>query len=372
MLSIIAKIGERTNEIKKPRVGVWKIVKILGAGLSGLTAAINLAKAGYQVDVFEKNQEVGGRFNGDLQGLENWSEEEDIRDELDRINLDKNFDLDPFLKVTATNNSKSRNVVTRRPLFYLIKRGTAPGSMDLGLKRQAARAGVNIRFGESISAEQADIVATGPVQDNVVGIVKGITFKTDLKDTAIMLFNDQAGLRGYSYLLVTRGYGCLSTVLLENFQGAEQCFKRAREIFSNMVKFEINDEKPCGGMGCFSLENTFVKGKTLFVGEAAGLQDFLWGFGMRYALKSGYLAAQCIIHDEDYERVARDNFSGKLKAGLVNRYLWEKAGKGNYEIVINHSQRIIDNLRWISNYNVVHRILYPLALRRMKMRYDWL
>ena len=29
-------------------------VKIAGAGPAGLTAAINLAKAGYQVDVFEK------------------------------------------------------------------------------------------------------------------------------------------------------------------------------------------------------------------------------------------------------------------------------------------------------------------------------
>ncbi len=46
--------------------------KIIGAGLSGLTAAINLAKAGYKVDVYEENKDSGLRFNGDLQGLENW------------------------------------------------------------------------------------------------------------------------------------------------------------------------------------------------------------------------------------------------------------------------------------------------------------
>ena len=50
-----------------------KEVKILGAGLSGLTAAINLAQIGYKVDVYEKNKDVGMRFHGDLQGLENWS-----------------------------------------------------------------------------------------------------------------------------------------------------------------------------------------------------------------------------------------------------------------------------------------------------------
>ena len=33
-----------------------KEIKILGAGISGLTAAINLAKAGYDAKVFEKNR----------------------------------------------------------------------------------------------------------------------------------------------------------------------------------------------------------------------------------------------------------------------------------------------------------------------------
>lgn len=55
-----------------------KQIKILGAGISGLTAAINLAKAGYKVDVYERNKDVGMRFGGDLQGLENWSDKEDV------------------------------------------------------------------------------------------------------------------------------------------------------------------------------------------------------------------------------------------------------------------------------------------------------
>ncbi len=59
-----------------------KKIKILGAGLSGLTAAINLAKSGYTVDIYEKNKDVGMRFNGDIQGLENWSDKKDIIKEL--------------------------------------------------------------------------------------------------------------------------------------------------------------------------------------------------------------------------------------------------------------------------------------------------
>ena len=38
-----------------------KSVAIIGAGFAGLSAAAYLAKAGYQVEVFEKNNEIGGR-----------------------------------------------------------------------------------------------------------------------------------------------------------------------------------------------------------------------------------------------------------------------------------------------------------------------
>jgi len=351
-------------------------ISILGAGPAGLSAAISLAKAGYEVDVFERNQDVGRKFYGDLQGLENWSEKEDILDELQRMGLDTNFDLHPFSRLMTTNSLKTRNVATKRPLFYLIKRGTVPGALDLGLKKQAENEGVDIHFEESIPDEDADIVATGSCHENVVGMVQGISFKTDLKDTAVMLFNDQAGFRGYAYLLVTEGQGCLGTVVLEKVQNASQCLTRAKKILENMFQFKIQDASPCVGVGSFSLKNKFRQGETLYVGEAAGLQDFLWGFGLRYALKSGYLAAQCIIKGEDYkkdyEKAVQDRFAGKLKAGLVNRYLWEMTGNGNYDVVINNSQRIIDNLLWITNYNIVHRILYPMALRKMKERYGWL
>ena len=38
-------------------------VSIIGAGLGGLSAAISLKAAGYQVEVFEKNDRIGGKLN---------------------------------------------------------------------------------------------------------------------------------------------------------------------------------------------------------------------------------------------------------------------------------------------------------------------
>ena len=55
-----------------------KEVNILGGGISGLACAIILKRNGYMVNVYEKKNSVGTRFNDDWQGLENWSEKIDV------------------------------------------------------------------------------------------------------------------------------------------------------------------------------------------------------------------------------------------------------------------------------------------------------
>ena len=346
-----------------------KKIKILGSGLSGLTAAINLTKQGYKVDIYEKNKDVGIRFHGDLQGLENWSEKRDILEELKEMNIEINFDCDPFSHITLTNCTKTKDVFTERPLFYLVKKGSFSGTIDYGLKEQALELGVKIHFENALSPNEVDIVATGPIFEEVLGVVKGIIFKTNVKDTAMLVFNDELAFKGYSYIFITKGYGCMGTVVLNELSRVNNCFERTKEFFVKKLNIDMQSPKDVGGVGSFSLRNVFKKGNTLYVGESAGLQDFLWGFGMRFAITLGYLAAQSIINKEEYEEIAKKDFRNKLNSSAVNRYLWERAAKKDYSFIINNAEFVKKNLYSIHNYNLLQRMIYPIALSYLKKKY---
>ena len=74
----------------------------------------------------------------------------------------------------------------------------------------------------------------------------------------------------------------------------------------------------------------------------------------------------CYLNNDNYEKLAKMRFERKLKAGIVNRYLWGKVNRNKYPLVVNNSEWIIKHLYSIYNYNPLQRILYPFALFRTK------
>ncbi|MGV1100561.1 NAD(P)/FAD-dependent oxidoreductase [Thiovibrio sp. JS02] len=348
-------------------------IKILGAGPAGLTAAIVLQRAGFRAEVYEKNSDVGRVFYGDLQGLENWSEERDVLEEFQSLGLAVNFDCTPFSALTVYNGDREWRFSGTRPGFYLVRRGAKPGSLDHGLKEQALAAGATIHFGKRLSGPEAAIVAGGPRLKNRFAVAKGIVFKTGLPDSAYGLVNDRAARKGYAYLLAAKGCGCLCTVLFDRFSEINRCLTETERLFRTVVDFEIKEPKKVGGPGGFLLSPVFAQGKRLLVGEAAGLQDMLWGFGIRSAIASGAMAAQSIIAGGSYPDAARRRFSARQKASLVNRYFWEIFGRGDYRAIMDRIGRTGDIGKFFHdfyNLNLLHRLAYPFAFHYLKKRYN--
>jgi len=185
---------------------------------AGLSAAITLAKAGYDVEVFEENKDIGKRFHGTLQGLENWSENKDALEKFKKMKIAVDFDYYPFSNLSISNGKNKWDLSCNKPAFYLIKRGSTTGCLDHSLKEQALNSGVNIRFGEIISEAQTGIVATGPLKQEKFAAAKEIVFKTDHENMAIGLVNNIAAIKGYSYLLVADGCATMCSVLFDRFE----------------------------------------------------------------------------------------------------------------------------------------------------------
>jgi len=348
-------------------------VRILGAGPAGLSAAITLAGAGYGVDVFEQRENVGGRFGEDLQGLENWSKETDVLDELRGMGIRTDFEHAPYSDLSVSNGVDMLHFSCRRPAFYLVRRGPSEGSLDTCLRDQALDAGVDICFSTRRPEEEADIVATGPVKGGLTGIVKGFIFTTSMENTAVGIIDRTASRKGYAYLLAMNGRGCLATVLMDNYHDAGVCLERAQALFSGMFDLDIRDPVPFGGVGSFRPTIRYRENGRLYVGEAGGLQDPMWGFGMRFAMRSGYLAARSIIDGTDYERVAAASFDDLIRAGTVNRYLWDQYAVKNYAFLFDRLKSVRDPLKHLlsfHSFNVYQRMLYPKARRYLTAHYE--
>ncbi len=311
-------------------------VHIIGAGPAGLVAAINLAKNNYEVTVHEMKENVGTRFNGDFQGIDNWSSTEDVRDFLESIGVLINFRFAPYSNGDYFDASaKKYHVQTSRPLFYLVERGTNEWSLDQGLKRQALEAGVHIEWKSHLTKvpDGKVIVATGPKAADA--IAKGITFDTAHKNYYAGFLDDDIAPKAYAYLLVNEGRATFATCLFKSFPNAQECFDRALKRLHETVDIDIVNPKNFGGYVNFFFNTNLTKDNRIhYVGENAGFQDALWGFGMRYAMQSGYLAARGIIENISYADLCKTHIKPQMEASLINRWMFARLGNSGYKAVL--------------------------------------
>ncbi len=308
-------------------------ISIVGAGPAGLTAAIVLAGHGLKVRVYDMSPDVGHRLNGDFQGLENWSSEKDITELLRQIGIRINFLCVPYTcGIVYAPGRGPAKVDSGRPIFYLVKRGPLQGTLDAGLKEQALAAGVEIIFNRRFDGPDevtgSTIIATGPKGVDMAAL--GVTFETNAEDRAIVAFGDDVAPKGYSYLLIHKGYGTLATVLFGGYRKGSECFENMLRFYGERVHIDMKHEQRFTSYGNFFISDTLVQDRRLYIGEAAGFQDFLWGFGMRYAVMSGYWAARSLIDGTDYDMLWKRELKPALETSLVNRYLFERAGNAGY------------------------------------------
>lgn len=341
-------------------------LEVAGAGPAGLAAAITAARAGLRVVVHEQAKQVGSRFHGDFQGLENWTTEGDVLDELAALGIDARFDHTPFREqVIYDLDGTARRLTSKTPFYYLVRRGPGEGTLDSALLAQAREVGVEVRFGDPVhSLPEGGIVAHGPRASDAVAV--GWNFRTDLPDGGYAALGEEIAPKGYAYLLVAGGRATLAVCLFADFHHEDRYLDRALELFQERLGFQMSELHHFGGAGAVRLPDSAVHGRNLLAGEAAGFQDPLWGFGMRYALLSGHFAARAWIDGtpELYSGLWRQRLGGLMKAGAVNRLLLEVGGDFAIRRLLRSVARAADpraRMRRLYAPSWLTTLLFPIA-----------
>ena len=324
-------------------------IRIAGAGPSGLCAAIVLARAGRAVEVHEAKADVGMRFIGDLQIIEGASERENVPHLLDRIGIERNFYFRGAEWATFYDHRGNGRVIrSREPYGYFIRRGAEDGSLDRGLLAQARALGVNVIFNSRL--EDADIVATGPASPD--GLAREMTWRTDEAERVDVFFNHELSPGGYSYLFILDGMATFGCAIVADFKRIDEYFDQSLAAAQRLHGFVIPAETRTGySYMNFHLKDRASAGDSLYVGEAAGFQDYLFGLGIRYALTSGYLAARSILEERDFDELWKLEFAEKQETSLVNRFLYESGGNMGLSMFVRQAARAKDFHRYLGGWH---------------------
>jgi len=344
-----------------------KQIKILGAGISGLTAAINLAKSGYYVELNEAKNYCGKNTN-DFQFLENWTTNGSVLDNITKMGIEIDF----YHKIWEEQSimSPSGLIYTGRsskPLMYLVKRGNAVDSIDSCLAAQAKKCGVKINYESIVNKIDVDIVSSGPAKIDV--LASGIKFPCNLTDQSYILLDNNFSLHFYSYFIVNDGIGEITSCNRANEVNHQAILQSVTERFQKFLNFKVVTitEKFAGGVSIID-KLIYKDGEQINTGEATGLQDCLAGFGMLYAIRSGYLAAQSIIKHQDYQKLCEKDLQKLWQISKINRNYFDKFSNDDYEKIVKialKSQGILFKIIGGNNIHTMLNALYTKPLSKI-------
>jgi flavin-dependent dehydrogenase len=291
-----------------------------------------------------------------------------VLDELRAAGIEISFEHHAMFDGTAFDASYNRyRIRSERPLYYLVRRGRDDRTLDSALLNQAIAAGVEVRRADRVEAITGPaVLAAGPRRADAIAV--GYLFDTEMPEGGWVAFDDRLAPLGYAYLLVHRGRGTVASCMFTGFKRQAEHVEKAVAFFREHVGLEMRNPRSFGGFANFRLPRTAIQGGHPVIGEQAGFQDALAGFGMRYALRSGLLAARSIIQGTNYTSLWHRELQPLLRAGIANRFLFNTVGARGRKIALAKLSRGDAGLilRRVYQPSMLSRLLFPIARLRYR------
>ncbi len=367
-----------TNEISNlsSPVGGQGVVSIIGGGLAGLSLSIQLAKAGYNVGLFEKEKYPFHKVCGEYISLESWDFIKNLGLNLDEMNL-------PIIKKLLVSSPNGKYIEQALPLGGF---GISRYTLDNELSKIARQAGVKIYEETKVNdivfkdglftistsgfAVKSKVVAgtfgkrsnidikwsRGFVQkksnklNNYIGIKYHV--QTNLPADTIALHNFKDGYCGISkieddkyclcYLTTAENLKANNNSIGEMEKNILQKNKFLKQIFSSadfLPGFPVTISQ-------ISFDKKLqIENNALMIGDAAGMITPLCGNGMSMALHGSKIAFKCIDNflqkkisreqmENQYAKNWKARFSGRLRMGRMIQRLFGKEFSTNIFISV--------------------------------------
>ncbi len=359
-------------------------IQIAGAGISGLSAAITLARGGKEVEVLEKNKTVGGQFKDSVHAFRNYPTP--MQTILDDIGIDLKY-TNPIYKTYKYSPSlKMVEIDSEIPVHYTILRGSEnKKSICHQLHKQAKKEGVKFRFNTKADPADVDIIATGHGHTDVVGYGATYTKANIDKEECYLFYDENYSPGGYIYVLP---HGKETEVVTTCFK--HKYFDNVEELYESLIQenpvlSRILDgakyKTEVSGKLTYDIRMSASKSRDhLYVGEAAGFVDAARGFGMIYALESGHLAARSVISNMSYEELWKAHLKREMIFNFKRRILYQLWDNKHIDHDFEKYRRKKINLMEYVHERQEHqpdkkdlalRIIYPLALLHRKTIDHW-
>jgi flavin-dependent dehydrogenase len=222
----------------------------------------------------------------------------------------------------------------------MVDRGGGPVSLEKQLLEQALDAGVQVRFKTKADPAAVDLLATGAPKNLVNIFAGGYRFShegSNLEPGEIhALFDNDLAPQGYLCILPGPSAHSIYTVSWRALPYGELVAKVDRALRLEWVREILGTATKVGriyGKGYFHPDpySVVAQGGVLRAGEASGIQDAVGGFGIRYAVGSGALAAKSLLTGSDYPSMLREEFQDDFEVAMKSRAWLERATDADYD-----------------------------------------
>lgn len=279
-------------------------ITIIGAGISGLVAAINLAKSGFRIEVLEKQKQIGGSPA--------WHPSVHHQTfDIDKTSTYIGINIAPCFRAVRKHifDYFGRRIVLNDPKnSWVCEKGPQSNSIESYLHAEAKKFGISIFFMENmnldkikkqISNKSRCIVSTGLERRMYVDlgirheIVQGYRGSVDTSDENIVCsyFGDYTN-QDFAYVA---SFEQLKFALLFARKGiVDKDLDVFKKRLMDCEGIEFNNWKY--STGCIPLEKNIKKQDAILAGTISGMIDPFYHNGISGALISGKIASLYFIN----------------------------------------------------------------------------